>query len=57
MVTAEAKSDPGVFTVHRIDDKILFEIPANQLKKEMLLAAEIEQVPAGLGALRRRFRR
>lgn len=50
VVTAEAKSDPGVFTVHRIDDKILFEIPANQLKKEILMAAEIEQVPPGFGA-------
>ena len=50
MVTAEAKSDAGVFTVHRIDEKILFEIPANQLNKEMLWSAEIEQLPTGVGA-------
>ena len=47
VITAEAKSDPGLFTVHRIDDRILFEIPANQIGKEMLLAAEIEKAPAG----------
>ena len=28
VITKDAKSDPGVFTVHRIDDRILFEIPA-----------------------------
>ena len=47
VITAEAKSDPGIFMVHRIDDRILFEIPAKQLGKEMLLSTEIEKVPAG----------
>ncbi len=47
VITAEAKSDPGLFTVHRIDDRILFEIPVKQLGKEMLLSTEIEKVPAG----------
>ena len=50
VITAEAKSEVGVFTVHRIDERILFEIPAKQLNKEMLWSAEIEQLPTGVGA-------
>ena len=49
VVTAEAKSDPGIFTVHRIGDKILFEIPAAMLGKEMLTTTEIAQLPSGAG--------
>lgn len=49
VITKDTKSDPGIFTVHRIDDRILFEIPADQLKKEFLWSAEIEQLPTGLG--------
>ncbi len=47
VVTAEAKSDLGVFTVHRIDDRVLFEIPKDALNREMLLAVEIEGTPTG----------
>ena len=49
VVTAEAKSDEGMFTVHRIDDKILFEIPANLLGREMVWNTEIAKLPAGVG--------
>ena len=49
VVTKDAKSDPGVFTVHRIDDRVLFEIPAAMLDKEMVLATELEATPAGSG--------
>ncbi len=49
IITAEAKSDPGVFTVHRVGDKIYFEIPAAMLGKEMLTTTEIAQLPANLG--------
>ena len=49
VITAEAKSDPGVFTVHRIGDKVYFEIPANQLNKPMLVTSEIAQLPPGMG--------
>ena len=49
VVTKEAKSDAGVFTVHRIDDKVLFEIPKAELGKEMLFATEIAATPAGSG--------
>ena len=49
VITSEAKSDPGIFTVHRIGDKIFFEIPAAMLGKEMLTTTEIAQVPTGSG--------
>ena len=49
VVTAEAKSDPGVFTVHRIDEKILFEIPAKMLDRVFLWSTEIAQLPTGFG--------
>ena len=49
VITAEAKSDPGLFTVHRIDDKIYYEIPADALNKEMLWTTEIAKLPAGFG--------
>src|ERR1044071_4282011 len=34
VITKDAKSDEGVFTVHRIKDKVYYEIPKNQLNKE-----------------------
>ena len=36
VITAEAKSDEGVFTVHRIDEKLYYEIPPSQLNVEFL---------------------
>ncbi len=49
VITKEAVSTPGLFTVHRIGEKVYFEIPADQLGKEMLWVTEIEQLPPGLG--------
>lgn len=49
VVTDKAKTEKGIFTVHRIDDKILFEIPASALNQEMLWQTEIAQVPTGFG--------
>lgn len=49
VITAEAKSDPGLFTVHRIDDKVYFEIPVKLLGKDMLWQTEIAQTTAGSG--------
>src|SRR5690349_17268395 len=31
VITAEAKSDPGMFTTHRIDEKLYFEIPVKMI--------------------------
>ena len=49
VVTKEAKSDPGVFTLHRVGDQLLFEIPKAGLDREMLLAMEVSGSPAGAG--------
>src|SRR5687768_10223778 len=49
VITAEAKSDAGMFLVHRIGDKIYYEIPENRFNRVMLWTTEIAQVPTGFG--------
>ncbi len=49
VITSEAKSDEGLFTIHLIDDKLFYEIPFDKLDKEMLLVSRIVQLPLGLG--------
>ena len=48
VITKEAKSYPGVFTAHRIGDKLYFEIPADGLGKLLLWSAEVVKGPAGV---------
>lgn len=48
VITADAESDEGLFTVHRLDDKVYFEIPVAELGEDMLLVTRIGRVPAGL---------
>ncbi|MCO5297411.1 MAG: zinc-dependent metalloprotease [Fimbriimonadaceae bacterium] len=47
VVTAEAKTQTGLFAVHRIGDKVLFEIPKQALGAEMLWTTEIAESPLG----------
>ncbi|MCW3099282.1 MAG: hypothetical protein JWL77_4900 [Chthonomonadaceae bacterium] len=49
VITAEAKTQKGVFTVHQIDEKVYFEIPASVLGKDMLWQTEIAQTGGGAG--------
>src|SRR5262249_50637096 len=49
VITAKAKTSPGVFTVHRIDDKIYFEINPSVHGKLMLWTTEVAKAPAGVG--------
>ncbi|HEU4754459.1 MAG TPA: zinc-dependent metalloprotease, partial [Armatimonadota bacterium] len=49
VITSEAKSQDGLFKVHRIDDKVYFEIPASALGREMLWQTEVAELPAGVG--------
>jgi hypothetical protein len=37
VITDKAVTQTGMFKVHRLDDKVFFEIPAGELGKEMLL--------------------
>lgn len=43
-------SDLGLFTVHRIGDKLLFEIPDSLMGRDMLSVSSIAAVPEDLGA-------
>jgi hypothetical protein len=47
VVTKDAKTSAGLFLVHRLEDRIFFEIPTEKLGKEMLLVTQIEQTQAG----------
>ena len=52
VITKDAKTTPGVFTVHRIKDKVLYEIPKGELGKDFLWVSQIAKNIA-----RRRLRR
>ena len=49
VITAEAKSDTGVFTVHRIKDQLFYEIPPSELDKEFLWVTQIARTTNGVG--------
>src|SRR6476646_824622 len=47
VVTAEAKTRVGMFKVHRVGDRLLFEIPAKELDKDQLMVGRLARAPAG----------
>ncbi|HET6575830.1 MAG TPA: zinc-dependent metalloprotease [Fimbriiglobus sp.] len=47
VITKDAKTQPGVFAVHTIDDKVYFEVPADKLGKLMMFRAEVARGPSG----------
>ena len=47
VITAEAESDNGLFTTHRLDDHLYFTIPDSLMGKDMLLVSRIAKVNAG----------
>jgi hypothetical protein len=49
VITAEARTTPGVFTVHRVDEKVYYEIPPDVYGKLMLWTTEVAKAPAGIG--------
>ena len=49
VITKDAKSDEGVFTVHTIKDKVYYEIPKNELGKEFLWVSQIAKTTLGVG--------
>ena len=49
VITKEAKSDPGIFTVHRIGDRVFYEIPADRLGREFLWVSQIARTTLGAG--------
>ena len=49
VITDEAQTDEGVFTVHRLDDKVFYEIPEAELGKEFLWVSQIARTTEGVG--------
>ncbi|RME64045.1 MAG: DUF5117 domain-containing protein, partial [Caldilineae bacterium] len=49
VITAEARSDDGLFTVHRVDEKLYYEIPDSLLGRELLLVTRIARTEDGIG--------
>ena len=48
VITKDAKTTTGVFTVHRLDEKVYFEIPKEALGRLMLWTIEVARGPAGV---------
>ena len=49
VITAKAKTDEGLFDVHRIEDKLYYEIPTELLDEEMLLVSRRARTAANIG--------
>src|SRR6476469_4129411 len=49
VITKEAKSDEGVFTIHTIKEKVYYEIPRSELNKEFLWVSQIARTTLGVG--------
>lgn len=49
VITKDAKSDEGLFTVHQVEDKYFYEIPDSLFNREMLMVTRIAKTAAGLG--------
>ena len=49
VITKEAKSDEGIFAVHRIKDRIYYEIPKDRIGREFLWVSQIAKTTLGAG--------
>ncbi|CAN5134335.1 zinc-dependent metalloprotease [soil metagenome] len=49
IVTPKAKTDTGLFLVHKIDEKYLFEIPDTLLGREMFMVTRISKTAQSIG--------
>jgi uncharacterized protein DUF4953/uncharacterized protein DUF5117/uncharacterized protein DUF5118 len=49
VITKEAKSEEGLFTVHKIDEKFFYEIPDSLFEREMLMVTRISKTANGIG--------
>ncbi len=48
VVPASATSDAGLFTTHRVDDRLLFEVPDGVLGRDMIVMSRIASAQDGL---------
>ncbi len=49
VITDKAVSDPGLMTVHKVEDRWYLEVPDSLLRRDQLLVTRIAGVPAGVG--------
>ena len=49
VITKEAKSDEGIFTIHTVKEKVYYEIPKSELGKEFLWVSQIAKTTLGVG--------
>ncbi|HEY3137733.1 MAG TPA: zinc-dependent metalloprotease [Blastocatellia bacterium] len=49
VITKDAKSKKGVFTVHQVKDKYYYEIPKSEFNKEFLWVTQIARTTLGVG--------
>ncbi len=49
VITKDAKTKKGVFTVHQVKDKNYYEIPKSEFGKEFLLVSQIARTTIGVG--------
>ena len=49
IITKDAKTDDGLFKVHKIDDKYFYEIPDSLFEREMLMVTRIAKTATGIG--------
>jgi hypothetical protein len=49
VITKDAASDEGIFTVHRIKDRVYYEIPKDRLGREFLWVSQIAKTTLGAG--------
>ncbi len=49
VITAKAKTDQGLFAVHKLDDKYFYEIPDTLLGREMLMVTRIAKTADKIG--------
>jgi len=49
VITKDAKSDEGIFTIHTIKERVYYEIPKSELGKEFLWVSQIARTTLGVG--------
>jgi len=49
VINSRAKTDDGLFKVHRVDDRYFFEIPDSLLGREVLAVTRISKTASGIG--------
>jgi len=49
VITAAAKTDDGIFKIHRVNETLYYEIPTKELGKDYLLVSQLKRTTLGAG--------